>query len=143
MKRKRKSHRDGRAAKRQKTESATEEGPTWPLLRQYYPEVLTFRQYLASKSCNVPKKCRKRLLQYGINDDGGFSESFDPAVVRLLDDTVVGRFKQAETVERNEAIEKDLAVFTQQVSESSATITPTQGALKQSEVSHVYFSLCI
>ena len=134
MKRKRKSHSDQRAAKRHKTEDGPKEGPTWPLLRQYYPEVLTLRNYLASKLCNVSRNSRKKILRYGIKEFEDSNAPFDPAVTQLLDTTVVGSFKRVDVPELDETIEKDILVFTQQVSESSASISPTLGAFKQSEV---------
>ena len=57
----------------------------------------------------------------------------DPNVVKLLDEIVVGTSSQAEVIDYN-SIDKDILLFTQQLSGCSATITPTQGALKQYEV---------
>ena len=53
--------------------------------------------------------------------------------MKLLDETVVGSFGKGEDVEI-ETIERDITVFTQQLSDSTTTISPTQGALKQAEV---------
>lgn len=130
-KRKRKNH-DQRVVKCQKTEDDDYGHPTWALLRYYYPKVLTLRQYLVwalSKS----KKRQRRVLHYGVNDRNGTVA--DPEVVTLLDTIAVGTARQAEVL-GEEAIDKEITLFTQQRSGCTATISPTQGALKQSEVRH-------
>lgn len=132
MKRKRKTSRDQRADKRQKTENSTNGQATWPLLRHFYPKVLTLRQYLVwalSKS----KKRQKKLLHYGTDSHGSQTASSNPDVVKLLDTTVIGTSSQAEVID-SEAIDREILIFTQQLSACSATITPTQGAMKQFEV---------
>ena len=133
MKRKRKPHAEVRANKRHKAKYINS-FPTKPLLLQYYPHVLTLRHYLASKLSKSSKKRQKRLLHYGNANDA------DQRLVTLLDKTIIGSFGGAELVEAV-SIDKDLTVFTQQLSESSATITPTQGALEQSEVGSITVTL--
>ncbi|KAK5164075.1 Telomerase reverse transcriptase [Saxophila tyrrhenica] len=127
MKRKRKTQRDAREGKRQKLVHGSTQPPAWTLLRQYYPTVLTLRRYLASR---LPKNRRKRVLHYGRGNDN--NADADVHVVGLLDSVTVGTFNHSP--KNDEDLEKDITVFTQQVSESSATIGPTQGALKQSEI---------
>ena len=134
MKRKRKASRTHGAVKRQKTANVSNDPPTWPLLRQYYPNVLTLRQYLSSK---LSKKRRKKVLQY---DHIASSTSITDANVslgHLLDRTAVGTFNHTEISDTG-CIDNDITIFTQQVSGSSAPITPTQGALQQCEVGSGY-----
>ena len=135
MKRKRKSHRDQRVAKRQKTKSDVNEEATWPLLRQYYPEVLTLRHYLVSR-LSKSKKRRRILLHYGLGDDQVSEANVDASVVALLDTTIVGDFKPGK---RNDigTIDNDITVFTQALSDSPAPVSPTQGVLKQPEVGSI------
>lgn len=134
MKRKRKSHREQREAKRKQTaDHATSDRPTWPLLRYYYPVVSTLRQYLASRLSQTSKKRCRGLLRYGTSRNGDLDGEVDQALLKLLDGTVVGS-SHLSKVNDGDDIEKDLTVFTQQVSDLSITISSTQGALKQSEV---------
>ena len=130
MKRKRKSQRNTSAIKRQKTGDVSKNTPTWPLLRQYYSNVVTLRQYLASR---LSKKGRKKFVHYGLDGSDNTDPGADPLVVQLLDGIVVGAFTTAE-VSDVESIDKDITIFTQQLSDSAASISATQGALKQSEV---------
>jgi len=132
MKRKRKAKRDERVEKRPKTDSDIAEPPTWLLLRQYYTKVLTLRQYLVW-ALSGSKKRQRKLLHYGRFTDKRSSGSVDPSVVHLLDSIVVGIAEEAEPVD-DESIDKDITLFTQQLSEPSLVISATQGALKQLEV---------
>ena len=133
MKRKRKSHRDERAAKRRKADHTLNERPTWPLLRQYYSEVLTLRQYLVSELSISSKKRRRKVAHYGLDAPEGLETGTDVSVVRLLDSVVVGTFNRTG-IRDVDTIDKDITIFTQQLSDSNATVSATQGALKQSEV---------
>lgn len=72
-------------------------------------------------------------MRYGQDNTRDDDIEVDDALVRLLDETIVGTFSSTETVELD-AIERDITVFTQQLSDSTTAISPTQGALKQSEV---------
>jgi telomerase reverse transcriptase len=130
MKRKRKTRRGSGVEKRQKLDTPASDPAAWPLLRQYYPEVITLRQYLASKQTKLSKRRRRAILHYGEDDKDG--QVLDEQVLSLLDHTAVGAFKDVRMTSA-EDIDKDITIFTQQVSTAS-TITPTQGALKQSEV---------
>ena len=130
MKRKRKASRDHSAAKRQKVGNDSKEPPTWPLLRQYYPKVLTLRQHLVSR---LSKKRRKKVLHYGLDPNVTTESNTNVSLVHLLDSTAVGTFNHIE-ISDFEGIDKEITVFTQQLSESSTTITATQGALQQCEV---------
>jgi telomerase reverse transcriptase len=131
MKRKRSGRLEEHAAKRTKLDKDSELHPTAPLLRQYYPQVVTLRHYLASRLSNFSKKRRKKLLQYGSSD----RNEHGAAVAELLDSTLVGTFNRVNAEEFElETIEKDISAFTQQLTESANEISLTQGALKQSEV---------
>ncbi|KAK4546134.1 hypothetical protein LTR36_002271 [Oleoguttula mirabilis] len=134
MKRKRKCSSAADANKKLKLDHADTSGATLPLLRQYYPRVLTLRHYFLTRLSKASKKRRRRVLHYGLQQQGPGEVSVDPAVTRLLDATIVGTFNQVD-VSDLESIDRDITVFTQQVSDdSTTTISPTQGALKQSEI---------
>lgn len=106
-----------------------------PLLRQYYPHVATLRQFLATRSSVASKKRRRKIQQFGLQRDrAGEGQDVAP-LADLLDTTLVGSFDSSAQLNL-EGISKDISVFTQQVNESNTSISPTQGALKQSEVGH-------
>jgi len=133
MKRKRKRHVTERIVKKQKLNCKVGSEATLPLLRQYYPQVLTLRDYLTSRLSKASKKRRRKVLHHGLQLSNWDGSSTDLAVLRLLDTTVVGAFNSASTVDL-ESIDKDISIFTQQLSDTTTSISPTQGALKQSEV---------
>ncbi|CAK3842412.1 Telomerase reverse transcriptase [Lecanosticta acicola] len=128
MKRKRPTqNRDAtHAAKRLKPGDETTDRPSYPLLGKYYTDVVTLRQYLASR---LTKKRRRRLQQYGRDGD----QHAEAAVSRLLDKTVVGAFQPVNT-EESSFVEDDLSTFTQQLSHSESSILLTPGELKQTEI---------
>lgn len=130
MKRKRAAKHDQRAAKIPKLGRSDDLHPTATLLRQYYPQLVTLRQYLASK---LSTKRRRRLLQYGGAGQGSNCECVAD-VTRLLDSVLVGTFNEVGAVDID-GVDRDITIFTQQLSGSTANeISTTQGALKQSEV---------
>lgn len=131
MKRKRRQRDPTCPDKRQKLDHGGSCHPTSSLLRRYYSEVVTLRQYLAS---HLPKKRRRKLQQYGRD---GCADA-DDTVVNLLDTTIVGTFKHV-SVEDSSFSEDDVTVFTQQLSDSDASISLTEGTFKQAEVGHSYF----
>lgn len=130
MKRKREDHSDDRATKRQKNVGQSKEPPTWPLLRQYYPQLTTLRLYLASK---LSGKRRKKVLQYGLKAPNESHSEGEIGVTSLLDDTVVGSFQHQATT-NVDLFDKDLTVFTQKLSNSTAATTSSPNRLNQSEV---------
>ena len=130
MKRKRKNHSEQREAKRPKRDAVSTDPPTWLLLRQYYPQVVTLRQYLASR---LSSKRRKKVLQYGLDLANATERGSDPSVAALLDNIVVGSFKHVES-SSIDLFDKDLTVFTQQLSNSTAATNQTQVVLNQSDV---------
>lgn len=121
---------------------------TLPLLRHYYPEVLSLRQYLASRGHGTSRKRRRKIVQYG-KTDGVFNRCpTDLALVHLLDTTLIGVPKVVRPVVV-EDVDRDITIFTQQVNDSTASISATQGALKQEEVRpittsvlDIFFHLC-
>jgi telomerase reverse transcriptase len=123
MKRKRASKAQ-RATKKPKLDDDPQ--PSHPLLRKYYADVVTLRQYLVSR---LKKKRRRRLQQYG--QDPSTSEA---AVSQLLDVTVVGTFGPVHVQDESIIVEEDISMFTQQLSDSGVTSSLTSGSLKQSEV---------
>lgn len=133
MKRKRRSQSEENAQKARKIQGSSHEHPTVLLLRQYYPKVLSLRHYLASKASKSSKKLQKRLLSYDVDCGASHTSPCVSSLAHLLDNTFVGSFERALKSD-DEDIDRDISVFTQQLSESTSTVTPTQGALKQSEV---------
>lgn len=132
MKRKRKTERDSSVLKRLKTDQQSLGRSTWPLLCCYYPNVLTLRQYLVG-TLSKAKKRQRKVHHYGKDNDKNSPAEVDDALTSLLDSIVVGTSNQIDDL-NVEGLDKDITLFTQQLSESTATITPTQGALKQPEV---------
>lgn len=133
MKRKRKHHADLRSVKRAKISGSPLDSPTWSLIRHHYSNVSSLRQYLAAKLSRTSKKRCRTILRYGQSAKSDDAANGDEALVRLLDHTVVGSFDGTESIDLD-AIERDITVFTQQLSDSTTTFSPTQGVLKQSEV---------
>lgn len=140
MKRKRKITRDARVDKRQKTDAPLNSQPTWPLLRHYYPEVTTLRHYLVLK-LSGSKKRQRNLLHYGRSNRVSSSTVHDQAVTKLLDEIVIGTAEKLESIDA-ESLEEDITIFTQQLSRSECTISPTQGSLSQAEVGRVDCPQC-
>lgn len=132
MKRKRPSRETQRARKRVRIDCTPSPRHSHALLRQYYSEVVTLRQYLASR---LPKKRRRRLQQYGRDAE----LTADDSVVRLLDTAIVGSFKHVQIDDSSFALD-DITLFTQQLSEIDSTLHPSLGHFKQSEVGTVYLS---
>ncbi|USW57953.1 Putative telomerase ribonucleoprotein complex - RNA-binding protein [Septoria linicola] len=126
MKRKRTSRTAQSSNKKRKTDEALVRRPQHALLHKYYPEVVTLRQYLASR---LPKKRRRRLQQYGQDAD----QEHDLRLACLLDQTLVGVFHHIQ-IDDNSFADDDITLFTQQVSECDAAPSLTPGRLKQPEI---------
>jgi hypothetical protein len=139
MKRKRRSHHSSEAVKRQRLDDNKQASIT-PLLQQYYHGVHTLRTYLVSRLPRSSKKRRRRLLHYGLQPIQDESIIVCDATVQLLDTILVGTAKDIPTQEL-EQLDQDISVFTQQVSESDVSISPSAGHLKQSEVGSSCFRL--
>ena len=133
MKRKRKHHGEQPSSKRAKPDARSHESPAWPLLCHYYPNVSTLRQYLAAKLSKTSRKRCRTILRYGKNIDSSDSHDEAAPLVQLLDGTIVGSFTGTESIDLD-TIDRDMTVFTQQLSDSTISISSTQGPLKQSEV---------
>jgi len=136
MKRKRKNHEAAVSNKRVRITSSSRAPPTVALLSQYYSRVSTLRAYLCSQLSGSKRRVRA-VAQYGRNNRGFAhpdSVDHDIGVARLLDTTLVGVSGTAQT-EDFENVDKEIATYTQQISEDSTIeISATQGALQQSEV---------
>ncbi|KAK4500419.1 hypothetical protein PRZ48_008608 [Zasmidium cellare] len=123
MKRKRPTRPSESSIKKQRTDSNAAQRPSYPLLQKYYRQVVTLRQYLASR---LSRKRRKRLQQYGRKDG-------DESISHLLDTTLIGTFGHAQ-VEDSSFVGDDLTIFTQQLSNSDSSIALTPGSFKQTEI---------
>jgi telomerase reverse transcriptase len=102
-------------------------------LRKYYPELVTLRQYLASR---LSKKRRKKLQVYGRDP----LAQGDADVSQLLDATVIGTFARLHLRDES-VIEEDIAIFTQQL--SGTTVQSSLRSLPQPEVGHAMFHRCV
>lgn len=112
-----------------------DEGPTprtLPLLRRYYSSVSSLRHYLVSRLCESSKNRARRISRYGQKDSDGSTEA-DAAVLELLDSVLVGSF-DGFAGKDSESFEKELNVFTQQLSDGNTEVGLSQGTLKQAEV---------
>ncbi|WPH03795.1 Hypothetical protein R9X50_00667800 [Acrodontium crateriforme] len=132
MKRKRKSGGGSHVDKCPKIDDS-DLRPSYALLRQYYPEVLTLRNYLVSRLPKTAKRRRRRIRQYGLHC-GSESPSED-GVVDLLDKTLVGSFASVSS-DTDDSIEKDLTIFTQHLNDVSVSTLNTQCVPNQSEIVH-------
>lgn len=133
MRRKRRSDTTRDSKRQRLDERHAVQHPIVPLLQQYYQEVHSLRTYLVSRLPKSSKKRRRRLLHYGlqvVNDD---SIVVEHSVVELLDSMLVGSSNRVPTQEVNQ-LDGDISVFTQQVSETDVTVSPSAGRLRQAEV---------
>lgn len=131
MKRKRKACDAPKADKRQRTNGLKH--PVAPLLHLYYKEVHSLRAYLVSRLPKSAKKRRRRLLRYGLQPEHDESILVENDVVDLLDSTLVGTSKHVP-VQELEQLDQDISAFTQQVSETEISVSPSAGHLRQAEV---------
>ncbi|KAM0721837.1 hypothetical protein Q7P37_002762 [Cladosporium fusiforme] len=133
MKRKRKCQ-STRDSKRQRVDNSYgAQHPIVPLLNQYYQEVHSLRTYLVSRLPKSSKKRRRRLLHYGLQPVNDDSIIVEQGVVELLDSILVGTSKHV-SVQELDQLDQDISVFTQQVSETDISVTPSAGHLRQSEI---------
>lgn len=131
MKRKRSSGAAQKAFKKQRLDDETHQRPSHPLLRKYYADVVTLRDYLASR---LRKKRRRRLLQYGRDDSND-----DASVCQLLDKTIVGTHAPVHIQDESIIVEEDITIFTQQLSNAGVASSLVLGTFKQSEVGKSLF----
>jgi hypothetical protein len=131
MKRKRKSH-TAASVKKQRT-SDNRQAPIVPLLQQYYHEVHSLRTYLVSCLPKSSKKRRRRLLRYGVQPSQDESILVDDGTAQILDTIQVGTAKHIAAQDLEQP-DHGISVFTQQVSDSDISLSPSAGHLRQSEV---------
>lgn len=132
MKRKRKSHNARGSTKRQRTDG-NHQPPVTPLLEQYYDGVYSLRTYLVSRLPKTAKKRRKRLSRYGLQPTQDESILVEQGVVELLDSIIVGT-AGCIPLEDPDQLDADISAYTQQVSETDISVSPSAGRLGQSEV---------
>lgn len=137
-KRKRQSREAKASTKRQRT-GDNKQAPIVPLLKQYYHEVHSLRNYLVSRLPRSSKKRRRRLLHYGLQSAQDESILVDDATARLLDEIQVGTSKHVGNREELEQLDEEISVFTQQVSETDISVSPRTRQLRQSEVGLLCF----
>lgn len=140
-KRKRKSHgnRGGGCQKRQKIALNTEgNGPVVKsaLLVQFYPQVLTLRQYLLSRLPANSKVRKKKIRNVGKNSSPNHTEE-DERFCSFLDQTLVGVTKRTEVLQDERW--KQWNTFSQRADESASTLANLTGVgtFSQSEVREV------
>jgi hypothetical protein len=132
MKRKRKSNNARGPTKRQRT-AGDQQPPVTPLLEQYYDGVHSLRTYLASRLPKTAKKRRRRLLRYGLQPAQDESVLVEQSVVEILDSILVGTAKSVPLQDLDQ-LDADLSAWTQEVSETDISISPSACRLRQSEV---------
>ncbi|THY62034.1 hypothetical protein D6C99_01033 [Aureobasidium pullulans] len=101
------------------------------ILRLYYPQVLTLREYLLQATTSKHKK--RRIINYG-SDTGNSSQDADAGLVRLLDTVLVG----FHTVKKEESdlveYQNELSIFSTQVTGSEAKSSGSQPVLPFAEI---------
>lgn len=135
MKRKRDSKNTSDSIKR--TKASARQGPDHDhqsapsILRLYYPQVLTLREYLLQATTSKHKK--RRIINYG-SDTGNSSQDADAGLVRLLDTVLVG----FHTVKKEESdlveYQNELSIFSTQVTGSEAKSSGSQPVLPFAEI---------
>ena len=133
MKRKRSGQVVEVTSKRPKLANTQSKPQTWLLLQQYYPDVQTLRDYLVSQIPATSKHRRRRLIRYGLEPSEPEACADDENLVQLLDNVIVASHGHSKSAGRA-PIERDLVVFTQQLSEPVVTNNSTQLILAQPEV---------
>ncbi|CAD0112186.1 unnamed protein product [Aureobasidium uvarum] len=134
MKRKKGNREASGTVKRTKTSSdAVDRGPqhTPSILRLYYPQVLTLREYLLQAKTSKNKK--RLILNYG-SDTAKSSQDADSELAKLLDTILIGchdvKTEEDDTVD----YQNDLSIFSTQVSESTARSCGSQAQLPFAEI---------
>jgi telomerase reverse transcriptase len=144
-KRKRSGQGDGGDGKRQRVSGSFNGSGNDPvvksaLLAQYYPRVLSLREYLLSKLPATSKIRRKKILTVGRSLGTGLPER-DQALAEALDKTLVGISRQSE-LSREERWQQWTS-FSQKADTSASTLANISGVglFSQSEVSICIVSL--
>ncbi|THW62778.1 hypothetical protein D6D20_04102 [Aureobasidium pullulans] len=135
MKRKRDSKDTSDSIKR--TKASAQQGPDHDhqsapsILRLYYPQVLTLREYLLQATTSKHKK--RRITNYG-SGTGSSSQDADAGFVSLLDTVLVG----FHTVKKEESdlvdYQNELSIFSTQVTGSEAKSSGSQPVLPFAEI---------
>lgn len=132
---------------------ATRPDTDHPVLRQYYPKILTLRHYLLSQLPRTSKTRRRRLAQVGAaaapqhehehqhqyqHDHSPSIQALDNDLGQLLDSALVGAPADSTSEIQEQAVRErhlDIETFTQQRSQGTTGGTCQPGQLQQSEVS--------
>ncbi|KAI5202174.1 hypothetical protein E4T38_05761 [Aureobasidium subglaciale] len=133
---KRKRHRGGvtEVVKRTGICKDTTEGnhqSTPSVLRLYYPQVLTLREYLSQATTSKNKK--RQILNYGSNTVD-ISQEANLDLAKLLDIVLVGCHDVKQEEHDLVDYQNDLSIFSTQVSGSTARSTGSQVPLAFSEI---------
>ncbi|CRG91151.1 telomerase reverse transcriptase [Talaromyces islandicus] len=111
-----------------------------PVLSRYYPRVVSLREYLLEELPSNSKARRRRIASLGKPRDkdveraaNGDSNESDKDLAALLDQTLIGAFKNAASAAVVEARQRDFAAFTQS-EERSLLCTDTGPCSPQAEV---------
>lgn len=132
---------DGLNTKRLKEEGASRRSTqSHPVLSRYYPWVVSLRQYLLHALPSTSKARRRRIASLGKpahkkveKAANGDSDESDKELATLLDQTLIGVFKETTSAAVAQARQRDFAVFTQS-EERSLLCTDTGPCSPQSEV---------
>ncbi|KAF2831905.1 hypothetical protein CC86DRAFT_82738 [Ophiobolus disseminans] len=122
------------------SDTATPSGPDHPVLRRFYPGVVTLRHYLLSKLPNSSKNRRRRISQLGYATPAqkdAATGDVDVDLGQLLDSTLVGYspYTIPNTQEQAEKeCSREIERFTQQRSQTVSGGTFKPGYFLQCEV---------
>lgn len=134
MKRKRENRIASGAVKRTKISNDVENrNPRHipSILRLYYPQVLTLREYLLQ--ANTSKNKRRQIQNYG-NDAAKNSQETDSGLSKLLDTILVGCHDVKKEEHNIIDYHNDLSIFSSQVSGSTAISSGSQAPLPFAEI---------
>ncbi|KAH0004930.1 hypothetical protein KCU78_g13146, partial [Aureobasidium melanogenum] len=134
MKRKRGKKDASKTVKRTKISSdsiSRNPQPTPTILRLYYPQVLTLREYLLQ--AKTSKNKRRSIASYG-HDTAKCSQETNSELAKLLDTILVGchdvKKEEHDTVD----YQNDLSIFSTQASGSTAKSSGSQARLSFAEI---------
>lgn len=111
------------------TDNNLQSTPT--ILRLYYPQVLTLREYLVQVASNSKTK-KRRIVNYGINLARS-SQNDDAELAKLLDTVLVGCHSLKEDQDALD-YRNELNIFATQVSVSTCRSDLSQSGLSLAEV---------
>jgi hypothetical protein len=102
-----------------------------PILRLYYPQVLTLREYLLEASTS---KNKRRQVQNCGNDAAKNSQETNSELAKLLDTVLVGCHDVKKEEHNIVDYHNDLSIFSSQVSGSTARSSGSQAPLPFAEI---------